>query len=346
MDADTHVCSKPTISYVIIGRNEAQSIGKCIESVLQSSHRFDSSEIVFVDSRSTDSTVEIAKRYPIAVLRLLENQTASPAAGRTIGTQFTKGEFVMYVDGDMTLNPEWTANAVSFMKLHEDFGAIFGRLVSSPEALRRHEHGSVQTYVSRKTKEGLSVSNAKRVSGAVLMRRSSLDRVGGFNPHLTGDEEAELSYRISSHGLKIGASHEVMAIHPSRRNSTLKETWRRFKNGYFKGQGKVLVTSYRQGWAAFKHHLWRLKRFLIYFLWLISGIFWLLLSIIAEHHLSFLIWLGITAIGITAMAIKHGLHDTPRRLLSSILVGFGFLQAVLQKTPFPEDFPEGFERVK
>ena len=50
------------ISVVVIGRNEAARIGACLESI-RSSLGVLSHEIIYVDSRSTDDSVAIAKTY-------------------------------------------------------------------------------------------------------------------------------------------------------------------------------------------------------------------------------------------------------------------------------------------
>ena len=59
-----------SLSIVIIARNEARNIARAIESVLRAVENWPDTEILLVDSASTDETVEIARRYPINIVRL------------------------------------------------------------------------------------------------------------------------------------------------------------------------------------------------------------------------------------------------------------------------------------
>ena len=79
------------LSVVLISKNQAWNISRLIESVLQATSSFLSSEIILVDSNSTDETVEFASRYPISIVRLRPGQRLSPAAGRYIGYQRPRG---------------------------------------------------------------------------------------------------------------------------------------------------------------------------------------------------------------------------------------------------------------
>jgi glycosyltransferase involved in cell wall biosynthesis len=79
------------ISVVIISRNEAKNITRAIESVLKAVEHWPQTEILLVDSASTDETVEIAKHYPINIVRLKPSWFLSPPAGRLIGLYHTRG---------------------------------------------------------------------------------------------------------------------------------------------------------------------------------------------------------------------------------------------------------------
>ena len=73
------------ITVVIPAKNEEENIARCIESVFIALEGIENSEIILVDSCSSDRTVEIAKEYPIRILRLQKHWPKSPAAGRFLG---------------------------------------------------------------------------------------------------------------------------------------------------------------------------------------------------------------------------------------------------------------------
>ena len=60
--------SSLSLSVVITTRNSARTIGRCLESLVPYYRRGDIAEIVLVDGHSTDSTVEIARSYPVTLL--------------------------------------------------------------------------------------------------------------------------------------------------------------------------------------------------------------------------------------------------------------------------------------
>ena len=95
------------LSVVLISKNQAWNIARLVESVLRGTSSIPASEIILVDSASTDDTVQLASRYPINIVRLRPTQKLSPAAGRYIGYKRTRGEFILFLDGDMELIPGW-----------------------------------------------------------------------------------------------------------------------------------------------------------------------------------------------------------------------------------------------
>src|SRR5690349_19797214 len=79
------------ISVVIISKNEEERIKACLESVKWAD------ELILVDNGSTDSTLEIAKKYTDKVI-ILKNQDFSVI--RNKGMMEATGEWVLYVDSD------------------------------------------------------------------------------------------------------------------------------------------------------------------------------------------------------------------------------------------------------
>ncbi len=338
-----------TVSFVVITRNEEQRIARCLESVVRASHSFDSSEIILVDSRSTDSTVKIAQMFPIGILVLSPSQPCSPAAGFTVGTRCSTGTYIVYVGGDMTLNAQWVMAAVDFMNENEGYAVLSGRLLepraegsavfdSPPDA-----HDSAEPDSAR-----LHVTSSRRFFGPALVRREHLEQTGGWNPYLTGDEEEELSYRMRARGFHIGTTSEVMAVHLNPTTLTFRETIRRFASGYSKGQGKVLKASFRQGRKAFSHHLWRLKLYVACDVWLAVVVTLVVLFFLDGDRLPMLLlaWIVLGLAGMLALAVQHGFRGILQRVVSYIFLGFGIVQGLLQRLPDSEEFPKDAIRIK
>ena len=85
------------LSAVIIAKNEAERIGRCIDALSFAD------EVIVVDNGSDDATVNIAKKRGAAVI---EVHSENFSEIRTRALQSVKTEWVLYVDADETLTRE------------------------------------------------------------------------------------------------------------------------------------------------------------------------------------------------------------------------------------------------
>lgn len=89
----------PTISTIIITKNEAENIAACIESVLWTD------EIVVLDCGSTDKTVAICRRY---ATKVKVSETNWPGFGKQKNRALTTttSDWVLSVDADERITPQ------------------------------------------------------------------------------------------------------------------------------------------------------------------------------------------------------------------------------------------------
>jgi glycosyltransferase involved in cell wall biosynthesis len=89
---------KPPVSVVIIARNEEDNMDDCLSSV-----KGWADEVVVVDDRSTDRTVEISKKYTASVYhRQMDNE----GIHRNWAAAQARNEWVLYLDADERVTPE------------------------------------------------------------------------------------------------------------------------------------------------------------------------------------------------------------------------------------------------
>ena len=79
---EADVKSMTELSYVIIGKNAQSSIARLLDSVLAHTPSRLSAEIIYVDSASTDRTIEIVTQYPVTIVQLSADQPLCASAGR------------------------------------------------------------------------------------------------------------------------------------------------------------------------------------------------------------------------------------------------------------------------
>jgi glycosyltransferase involved in cell wall biosynthesis len=185
------------VSVIIISKNEEKNISKCIDSVL-SGVRGINHEIILVDSASTDNTVEIAKHYPITILQLNPEWPLSAAAGRYIGSLHSKGKYMLFVDGDTVLDPEWLQYAIPYIDNDPNVGGIVGT-ATQEEYNNIVAKKQIHTF-NIQSKELGDIDN---YGANILLRSEVLKKVGNFNPYLKYLEEGELIYKILANGYTI-----------------------------------------------------------------------------------------------------------------------------------------------
>ncbi len=90
--------TEPLISVVIPVKNERAAVRACIEGIRWQSLA-DSLEIIFIDSGSTDGTLEILAKYPVTVHRIPPSEF-NHGETRNLGVRLARGQFVALTVGD------------------------------------------------------------------------------------------------------------------------------------------------------------------------------------------------------------------------------------------------------
>jgi glycosyltransferase involved in cell wall biosynthesis len=325
VNADTAI---PELSVVIIARNEEQNIGQCIASVLRET-ALRRSEILFVDSASTDRTVDIAREYPIAIARLAPERL-SPSAGRWQGTRLVHGEYLFFVDGDMMVMDGWVSKAMEALedpRLAAVAGRLFWVLPGEPLTLGR--------------RDDLPLGRVPGLGGAAVYRRRALEECGGFNPYLRGEEERELAFRLSLRGYFVERVDVPMAYHMDKQRG-VEETLER--SVYFTGVGQIMRAH------AFRPIFWGLlvehrEVFLVWAVSLAIGAAVPVLTLAGATR-----WLLWPAAVIGCILILFGLWKGPGRLrlylYSRGLLGVRFVKGFSRGLPHPASFPGTFTWIK
>lgn len=214
------------ISIVVIGKNEEAYIGDCLRSVRAAAEAAGGAEIVYVDSASTDRTVELALAQDVRVLQLPSDWPLSPAAGRYIGFHHTSGELVMFVDADTILDPQWLNRALAYFT-EANVAGLAGYLKDLDEFGREVPHIGEHSH---------QVKTMPTLRGIAMYRREALAEAGAFNPYLRSEEEAELALRLRKAGWQLLHIPWPMGSH-RRSLPKLSAMWRAWRLGRVSGVG-------------------------------------------------------------------------------------------------------------
>jgi len=208
---------KPLISVVIIGRNEGQRLQRCLESVRAIETNALDAEIIYVDSGSKDNSMHLAHWMGAQVIALSEGR-CSAALARNHGWRAAKGEWILFLDGDTIVHPNFPERALAAARAGKT-GVVWGhRRELYPEANFYHRVLDLDWVYA----PGIS----EFCGGDALMLREALEKVQGFNDQLIAGEEPELCSRLRAKGYEVLHIDVPMTKHDLAINS-FSQYWKR-----------------------------------------------------------------------------------------------------------------------
>lgn len=191
--------SSTDVAAVAIGRNEGTRLVACLTALTQQVTR-----VVYVDSGSSDGSVQAALNLGVTVVELDPHQPFTAARARNAGFEALRDthgadalpEFVQFIDGDCTLDPDWIAAATQALHERPDVAIVTG--------WRSEIHPDASIYNALVDFEWhRPAGEITACGGDMMVRRTDFQTVGGFNPVVIAAEDDEFCTRIRKTGRKI-----------------------------------------------------------------------------------------------------------------------------------------------
>jgi GT2 family glycosyltransferase len=195
------------VGAVAIGRNEGERLRACLLSLVGRV-----AAVVYVDSGSTDGSVELARGMGVTVVELDRAVPFTAARARNAGLARLVDvvptlEFVQFVDGDCEVVGGWLERAEQEISADPRFSVVCGR--------RRERHPDQSIY-NRLCDLEWNVYPFGLVTGCggdALMRVAALQEVDGFDASLIAGEEPDLCLRMLRLGWKVWRIDAEMTLH-------------------------------------------------------------------------------------------------------------------------------------
>jgi glycosyltransferase involved in cell wall biosynthesis len=204
---------------VAIGRNEGRRLRRCLESATAQVN-----DVVYVDSGSTDGSLELAAQLGARVVALDLTQPFTAARARNAGAAFAAEgthhvRYIQFVDGDCELVNGWLAHAREFLESHPDVVAVCGR--------RRERFPELSVYNRLCDLEwDTPIGQAQAFGGDVMIRAASFQKVGGYRSDLIAGEDPELAIRLRQVGGQVWRLNVDMTLHDAAM-TRFSQWWRR-----------------------------------------------------------------------------------------------------------------------
>ena len=245
---DNIVIQRPLLTVIIKSFNEEKRIEAAIKSVLCATEKI-CFEIILADSLSTDQTVELALKYPIKIIQLLDPTHRSCGIGPEIGYRFASGEYILLMDGDMELVPSFIEVSLDMLERDPDLAGVGGQI---------EECCITNLLFQNRVKANLAhllAGPVDRLTGGGIFRRSSLTRSGYFtNRNLHAFEEFELGLRLLEFGYRLERIPIVAFRHYGHEISTFQLLQMRVRSRYANAPGELLRIAWDKPW------FWRVAR--------------------------------------------------------------------------------------
>jgi glycosyltransferase involved in cell wall biosynthesis len=183
----------PKVSCVITTFNRAIYLKQAIDSVLaQDPEIF---ELIVVDDGSTDDTASIVKVYGSRLHYVFQNNKGASAA-RNLGLEMAQGEYIAYLDSDDLWEPRKLSIQTRSLDQNPDFPLCYTQEIWYRNGIRvnpRYKHRKYSGHIFTKCLPLCIISPS-----SAMIRRKTLEEIGGFDENLPAAEDYDLWLRITS----------------------------------------------------------------------------------------------------------------------------------------------------
>lgn len=209
----------PLVSIVTPAYNSSAYIGETIAAArAQTMSDF---ELLIVDDGSTDDTIDAVHRASDGDprVRVLHAAHGGPAAARNVALAAGRGRFYALLDSDDVWVPTYLAEQVAQLDRHPEIAIVSANGFSRGGPL---DGRPLWAETSGVHEVGLHdvLTNDLAVLVMAVFRREVFERIGGFDPAYTGNEDYEFWIRAANAGFRI-LQHRRPLVHYRRRPDSL-----------------------------------------------------------------------------------------------------------------------------
>jgi GT2 family glycosyltransferase len=254
--------NKKEVSVIIPAYQSAHLLPRCLEAL---SLNQEIKEIIVVNDASTDDTDNVLQTFPVNVIRHDTNR--GPVVARNTGAAQATGKYLLFLDSDIELAPNYISGLSKFLNDHPKTGIVSGR-IESPQGERvgyNFSHpitiirSAIGEYVFQRTSRFWQKTFLKpwlnRLAGkfnlnfvpdqemqvgyvieqAFMTRRELFKKLGGFDENFfIFHEGADYAERVRREGWEIWYSPAVTAVHHNlRSHSKRRNVFRRQSMRYY-----------------------------------------------------------------------------------------------------------------
>lgn len=231
-----------TVSLCVVAYNEELFLPNLLRDLKNQTYSHNLTEIVLVDSNSSDKTKDIMREFAQTEdsfynIQVLDNPQRVQAAGWNVAIQHAKSDVIIRIDAHTHIPADFTAKNMTLQENGEYVtGGVRPCLIDHPtpwkEMLLEAENSMFGSSVSRgrKNNKGCYVKSMFHAA----YRKEVFEKAGIFNLKLLRTEDNEMHYRIRKAGYKLYCDPDIVSYQYAR-SDFKKMIKQKYGNGYWIG---------------------------------------------------------------------------------------------------------------
>jgi len=215
----------------IVTWNSAATIHSCVQSVLDQTYT--DFTLIIVDNDSKDETSSIVKSFKNPRIKFIQkNENTGFCGGHNFSIRSTSSEFVLLVNPDIKLSPDYVEKCISVIEDDDSVGTVCGLLLqNNPEDreslidsagldITKSRVMKMRFHEMKRTEVDLEKQYVFGADGALPMyRREMIDDISIENQFFdemffAHKEDWDISWRSNLYGWKTVFTPECVAVHP------------------------------------------------------------------------------------------------------------------------------------
>jgi glycosyltransferase involved in cell wall biosynthesis len=205
--------NSPLITIITPSYNQSRYLEQTIHSVLQQD--YPAFEYFIIDGGSTDSSLEIIRRYENQLSGWVSEKDRGQADAINKGFQRASGEYIVWLNSDDLYQPGAIRIAIETFQKHPEAGIVYGNVLSIDE---NSQPFNLQTFQPYNLKDLMAFNIISQP--AVFMRRAVLEQAGYLDPdyHLLLDHHLWLRMAALAPMVYIPATLAAARYHAEAKN--------------------------------------------------------------------------------------------------------------------------------
>lgn len=219
---DLDMTDQPRVSVIIPTYNHASFLREALQSVMDQT--FSDWEAIVVNNYSEDNTVEVVESFRDSRIHLVNfHNHGVIGASRNKGIELAKSEWIAFLDSDDKWHRQKLKRCLEAIDAGADLVGHALAFVEEEKVVMIHKSGPEKSLTCKALLFG---GRSRLTPSAVMVRKSSLEDVGGFSekPEFVTSEDYDLWIRLARSGIRFKVIDDVLTdyrVHAANASSSI-----------------------------------------------------------------------------------------------------------------------------